>query len=122
MEEQNNQSQNTTPAPQQSPLSGLQPNVAAALCYSLGFILGVFFYMMSQDKTVKFHALQSTFTFLGILVIDIALGLVPGLGLVLTPLVALASIALWIFLMVKAYNGEKFKLPIIGDLAEQNVK
>ncbi|MEK7595202.1 MAG: DUF4870 domain-containing protein [Patescibacteria group bacterium] len=122
MDTDQNTTQANTPPPQPQQSGSLSPNVAGALCYSLGAITGVVFLLISQDKTVKFHALQSIFTFLGLFVVSIAVSVVPGIGNLLSPLVSLASLALWILLMVKAYKGEKYKLPVIGDLAEQNVK
>ena len=65
-----------------------------------------------ENKFVRFHAMQS-------IILSVAatvMGFVPLVGL----LASLAYIVLWIVMMIKAYNGEKFKLPIIGDIAEKN--
>ncbi len=108
-----------TPTPaQKSAGSDLPPNVAAALSYLFGFISGIVFLLISKDKNVRFHAWQSTITSLALVVLNFVLGFIPFLGLMLIPLVSLGSLILFIVLIVKAYQGEKFKLPIVGDIAE----
>lgn len=106
----------TQPAPSGT---GLTANVAAALSYVLGFITGIVFLLTSKDKYVRFHAWQSTITSIGVVVLNFVLGLTIS-GLLLVPLIGLGSLILFIVLIVKAYQGEKFKLPIIGDYAEKN--
>jgi uncharacterized membrane protein len=102
---------------------GLDPNIASLLCYVLGFISGIVFLVIEkQNRDVRFHAYQSVATFLPLFVIGTAAGALPGIGwivhLVLTPLSAI----LWIVLMVKAFQGERFKLPVVGDWAEQQAQ
>lgn len=105
--------------------SGLANNVASALCYLLGFITGAIFLALSpynRDKTIRFHAFQSIFLSVGLFVFNIALGIILGflpfgVGLFLGPLISLAYIGLWLFMMWKAYQNEMIKLPIVGDLA-----
>jgi uncharacterized membrane protein len=46
---------------------------------------------------------------------------IPFMGWILLPFLGLLQLVLWILLMVKAYQGEQFKLPVIGDLAEKNI-
>lgn len=99
--------------------NGLTPNVAAALSYPLGFISGLFFFMTSKDKFVRFHALQSTITCVGFIVLNLALNMV-GLYF-LTGILNLAIFLLFVFLVVKAYQGEEYKLPVVGDIALKNV-
>lgn len=100
---------NNTPS---SPANSLTPNTAGALCYLLGFITGIFFFVTSKDKYVRFHALQSTMVFGA----GFVLCLIPFIGI----LVGFLMTVLWVLLMVKAYKGEKYKLPVIGDIAEKN--
>lgn len=98
-------------------------NLLAALTYLLGFITGIIFLLLEKkNKFIRFHAMQSTITFGGIFVINIILGFIPILGWIVGILLSLVSFILWIVLMVKAYQGEHFKLPYIGDLAEQQLK
>lgn len=100
--------------------TGIQANVAALLSYLLGVITGVIFYLIEKEnKFVRYHAVQSTITFGALLVLGIVLNFVPIVGVMLMPILGIAEIILWIFLMIKAYQGEKFKLPIVGDMAEK---
>src|SRR5207248_7890986 len=80
--------------------TGLEANLAAALSYLVGFVTGIIFLLIEKDnKFVRFHAMQSTFVFIGILAIDILLQIVPLLGaLVVIFIVIPASAALWLFL------------------------
>jgi uncharacterized membrane protein len=101
--------------------SGLQANVAGLLAYLLGVITGIIFYLIEKDnKFVRFHAMQSIVVFGALLVISSVLWIVPFIGVTLLPIISLAGLILWIILMVKAYQGEYFKLPIAGDIAEKN--
>ena len=101
---------------------GMQANMAALLSYLLGFITGIIFYIVEKEnKFVRFHAMQSMITFGALFVLQIVLGFIPVIGWILMPLVSIASLILWIILMIKAYQGEKFKLPIAGDIAEKQV-
>lgn len=102
--------------------AGLSSNVSAALSYLLGFITGIVFLLISKDKFVRFHAMQSIIVSLGFFVLNLVLNNVPGVGGSLSSLVSLASLILMIVLIVKAYQGVKFKLPVIGDIAENQVK
>jgi uncharacterized membrane protein len=102
--------------------SGLDPNVAAALCYSLGWVTGlVFFLTEPQNKFVRFHAIQAMLVFGSACVAFLLCLSVPFLGWILAIFVFYGSLALWLLLMFKAYQGEQFKLPIAGDMAEQRV-
>jgi uncharacterized membrane protein len=113
--------------------AGMEDNVASALCYLAGWITGVIFLVIApynQNKTIRFHAFQSIFLNVAIIPIWIVLGIfsvilhyIPVLGALVTmllfPLVGLGFFCLWLFLMYKAYNKEKFVLPLIGPLAEK---
>ena len=118
------------PPPASSAGTGLQPNVAGMLCYVLGLITGIIFLVIhpyNQDRFVRFHAFQSIFLHVAFIVLMIVLGVVGailpwGLDLVVwlaRMVVWLGGVAAWIYMMVKAYNNEKYKLPIVGDIAEQ---
>jgi len=100
---------------------GMQPNLAALLCYLLGWITGLIFYLVEKkNKFVRFHAMQSIVVFGGLAVINIVLLVVPVIGALIGLLLSLLALVLWILLMIKAYQGEMFKLPIAGDIAEKN--
>jgi uncharacterized membrane protein len=101
----------------------MDANIAAALSYLVGFVTGVIFLLVEKEnKFVRFHAMQSTILFAGIVVIDILLQLVPILGaLVVIFVVIPASAILWLLLMFKAYQGEEFRLPLVGDVAAERM-
>lgn len=95
--------------------TGLEENVAGFLCYLLGFITGIVFLMVEKKSSfVKFHAKQSTITFLVLFVILILLGWIPILG----TLILIFSLILWLLLMIKALQGKRYLLPIVGKMAE----
>jgi uncharacterized membrane protein len=99
--------------------TGLAANLAAALAYLVGFVTGIIFLLVEKEnKFVRFHAMQSTLLFIGIVAVDILLQLVPIMGaLVVIFVVIPASAILWLLLMFKAYQGEDFKLPLVGQMA-----
>jgi uncharacterized membrane protein len=103
--------------------TGLEANLAAALSYLVGFVTGIVFLLVEKEnRFVRFHAMQSTIVFAAIVLIDILLQIVPILGaLVVIFLVIPASAVLWLVLMFKAYQGEEFKLPIVGSIAAEKV-
>jgi len=99
----------------------LDENVAGLLCYILGWISGlVFFLIEKKNKFVRFHALQSIIVFGVLTLASIVLGWIPFIGWLISTIISVLAIVLWIILMIKAYQGEKFKLPWAGDLAEKN--
>jgi uncharacterized membrane protein len=111
----------STPSPAKSS-TGLEQNVAAALSYLLGFITGIVFLIVEKDNTfVRFHAMQSTITFGGLFALYIVLT-ISIVGWVLLLPLTLLELVLWIVLMVKAFGGEMFKLPWVGDIAEKQVQ
>ena len=122
----------SAPTPTPAASTGMSNNVAGLLCYVVGWITGLIFLLIEpykNDKFVRFHAFQSIFFNVGLIGVYIALAIVgavlgivtKGLSIVLMGplfmLLWLAVLAVWIVLMVKAYNNQTFKLPIIGDLA-----
>jgi len=89
----------------------LDENVAGLLCYVLGWISGlVFFLIEKKNKFVRFHALQSIIVFGALTLASIIIGWIPVIGWVINSLIWVLAIVLWILLMIKAYQGEKFKL------------
>ena len=107
-------------------------NVAGLLTYILGFITGIIFLVIEpykNDKFVRFHAFQSIFFNVALVVFWIAytiltsilgfvsLGILAVVMGLVGVLISLAILAYWIFLMYKAYNNELYKIPFIGDLA-----
>jgi uncharacterized membrane protein len=102
--------------------TGLQPNVAGLLCYLGSFITGIIFLLIEKEnKFIRFHAMQSIITFGFLFVLGITLPFIPFIGAIFGPILWIVSIILWIVLMIKAYQGEQFKLPVVGDMAEKNI-
>ncbi|AAL81563.1 DUF4870 domain-containing protein [Pyrococcus furiosus DSM 3638] len=98
---------------------GLNENVEAALAYAGAFISGIVLLILEKESEfVRFHAMQSTVTFLGLLALDLLLGWIPIFGFVFDFVIKIVAIVAWIVGIVKAYQGERFKFPIAGDLAE----
>ncbi len=96
--------------------SGLEVNLAAALSYVLGWVTGLIFFVIEKEsKYVKFHAMQSiifsvAWTILSMLLVVTVVGPM-FLGIV--------GLVVWVICIIKAYSGEMFKLPVIGDMAEK---
>lgn len=105
-----------------SKFTNLEPNVAAALSYVLTPFTGIYFFLVEkEDKYVRFHAFQSIlFGVAAYMAWILATSLIMVLvGVLLVPIVSAATLILYVFLMWKAYNGEKFELPIIGKIAKE---
>src|SRR5215831_10382187 len=125
--------------PFQPATSGLSENAAATLSYVLGWLTGIIFYLIDRRPYVRFHAAQSIVTFGGLHIVRAVVAMIFGvgwwyggwggfggfghfgggfgLGIMLLALLSLLTFALWIICMVKAYQGERFMVPIAGDLA-----
>ncbi len=102
---------------------GLEENIEGALTYLLGFITGIIFLLIEKESAfVRFHAMQSTITFLAIFIINLILGSIPFIGWAITSVVSLIAIVLWLLGMYKAYKGELYKFPIVGDIAVSQLK
>ncbi len=123
------------PVPASAPRAGgLQDNLAGLLCYSpVGLIADLVFLLAepyNRNRFIRFHAFQSLFTAVAMIVLAIALsiigmiiGLIPVVGwivgLLLWMVFGVGNLVLWVVLMIKAYQMQMFKLPFIGDLAEK---
>jgi uncharacterized membrane protein len=124
------------PPPPATPVvqsAGMEENVASALCYLVGWVTGVLFLVLEpykNNRTVRFHAFQSIFFNIAIIPLYIVVGIfsfilhyIPVIGplliMVIYMVLGLGLFGMWIFLMYKAYNKEKFVIPFIGPLAEK---
>lgn len=104
--------------------SASNENLLGALAYLLGPITGIILLLVEKSNSfIRFHAMQSTLVFGALFLLNIALGIVPVLhwliAVLISPVISLISFILWIILMWKAFNGEKYKLPYFGELAEK---
>jgi len=106
-------------------VGGLGRNVAGLLCYVPPLVGGVVFLILepyNHDPFVRFHAFQSIFFSAAVLVLSIVLAFIPLIGPVLYPLLWLAAVVIWVLLLVQAAQNKKWKLPVIGDLAEKQAE
>lgn len=118
-----------TAAPASTPLD---ENIAGMLAY-FTIIPAIIFLLIepyNRNRFVRFHSFQCIFATIALVVIDVALSilswilhLLPVVGWMVTaimwPLYGLAILALWLLLVIKAYQHEMFKLPVVGDMAEK---
>ena len=101
---------------------GIDQNLEALLCYVLGWITGiVFLFLEKENEYVRFHAMQSLVTFLTLFIITMVIGWIPILGWLISFLVSILGLVIWVILMMKAYQGEVYKLPYAGDFAEEQL-
>ncbi len=101
---------------------GIDENLEAALAYVLGWVSGlILLFMEKESDFVRFHAMQSVITFLGLFILMLVGGMIPIIGWLFSILTAPASLVLGIFLVYKAYQGERYMLPVVGELAEENM-
>lgn len=119
-----------SPAPSgaaQSPTAGMQENVAGLLCYVIGWVTGIIFLLIDKRPFVRFHAAQSIVVFGAISVLYwimaqflYSLFLSGGWALfsLLFLIVRIGTLVLWILLMVKAYQGERYRIPFAADFAD----
>ena len=112
--------------------TGLDENIAGMLAY-FTIIPAIVFLVIepyNRNRFVRFHSFQCIFGVVAIIVIDIVLGIaaailhfIPVVGWMMSTalwwLWSLAVLALWVLVVIKAYQHEIYKLPVIGDLAER---
>jgi uncharacterized membrane protein len=100
---------------------GLTDNVAGALAY-VTIIPAIIFLLVApynRNRFVRFHAFQCLILAVAWIAINIVIGFVPFIHFMLYSLLGLVGFVLWIVLLVKAYQGEKWKVPVVGDIAEK---
>ena len=105
---------------------GLEENIASALCYAFTLLSGIIMiFVEKENKVVRFHAFQSVIAFFTLLVatfvLNLIFGFIPFLGFIVSTLLWLAWIGLWVLLVFKAYQGEMYLLPVVGDIAKKQV-
>ena len=100
--------------------TGLDENVAALLCYVLGWISGIVFILLEQKSDlIRFHAVQSIIVFGVLSIAGSILSSIPFIGVLIGTGIGIITFVLWIVLMVKAYRGDKYKILWAGDFAER---
>ncbi len=101
--------------------SGLSDNAAGALAY-VTIIPAIIFLLVepyNKKQSVRFHSWQCIFLFIACIVIEIILGMIPIVGWIILPFFGLGVLVLVIFLIIKASQGKKLVLPVIGPFAEK---
>ena len=99
--------------------TGLDENLASALAYVGGAVTGILFLALEQRSAlVKFHARQSLITFLLLAVLYLLVHSLPVVGRFLGFFVLMGIMVLWVFLMVKALRGQRYKVPYVGEWAD----
>ena len=111
--------------------TGLDPKLSGLLCYILSPLTGIVFFLIEKaNPVVRFHAAQSIVFGIGAVVVWIAIAILSflfyqiawSLGSLFTLLQTLVGIGffiLWVVLLIKGYSGERWKLPVVGDMAER---
>lgn len=109
------------------PAQGMTDNVAGMLAY-VTIIPAIIFLVVApynRNRFIRFHSFQCIFLCVAWTALWIALSIfahIPFLGwlsILLWPLIGLGGLILWIVLLLKANQGQMFKLPLIGDMAEK---
>jgi uncharacterized membrane protein len=96
----------------------LPQNIAGLLCYLAGWITGsVFLVIEKKNEFIRFHAIQSIIIFGTITIAGTLLSLIPIIGSFFSTIIGAFTVILWIFLMLNAYKGELYEVPIAGDVA-----
>ena len=118
-------------APANPAQSQMSENLAATLSYALGWLTGLIFYLVDKRPYVRFHAAQSIVVFGGLHILTFIIGAFFGLsiltggfagfsaGLALYRILDLVALVLWVLLMVKAHQGERYRVPYAADWAEK---
>ena len=103
-------------------------NVAALLSYVLGWVTGLIFFFIDKRPFVRFHAAQSIVVFGGLQILYIIIervffvGVTPGFfsfGNLLLTAIEIIAFVLWIVLMIRAYQGERYRVPVAADLSDR---
>ncbi|NMB57321.1 DUF4870 domain-containing protein [Candidatus Beckwithbacteria bacterium] len=99
--------------------TGLDQNIENVLCYVGGWLTGLIFLLLAKEnKRTKFHAMQSLVIFGGISV----LSFIPVIGWFLSWILWIVAFVLWLVLIIKAYQGEDWEVPVVGEFVKKQIK
>jgi uncharacterized membrane protein len=111
---------NTTPVPGST--SPQNERLIAVIAYFGWFVTAIIILLLERKNTfIRFHAMQSLITFGAIFVLQLVFSFIPLLKDLVQPLVVFGGVLLWLFLMYQAYLGKMYKLPYIGQIAQNNL-
>ncbi|MDR1705882.1 MAG: hypothetical protein LBS19_14535 [Clostridiales bacterium] len=101
-------------------LFGLDENIVSTIAYAGIWITGIIVFLLEREnKTVRFHALQSTILFGGLSILgavcNFVLGWIPLIGGLVGLILWAVPLFAWLFLMLAAFRGQMFKVPVLGD-------
>jgi uncharacterized membrane protein len=114
--------------------TGLDERLAGVLCYSVWWVTGALFLLLErQDRTIRFHAAQSLVLFGAVSALLVSLGAMSALALVLSgavyqsmrvlgDLVWVGAAAVWLVLVLRAWRGEVWRVPLVAALADRLVE
>lgn len=100
----------------------LEPNLAAALCYApfVGWVAAIVLLVLEKDKEVKWHAIQALMLAIAIMIVASLLSATFVL-VVLSPIVWVGGMVLQLILVVKTYQKEKYRLPVLAEWTDKVV-
>ena len=101
----------------------MSENHAALIAYLFGWLSGLIILLLEKEsRFVRFHALQSLIFFGAMTLILGILGRIPRIGWVFALVGGIATFGFWIIGMIKAYQGELYRFPVVGDFAGSQIK
>ena len=103
--------------------SRIAPHLAGALAYAGWAVTGVAVYLLTdrRERFVRFHALQSILLTVALGIVTGAVFAVPLVGRALFTMAASGFVLVWLLAMRKAFRGERYPLPFIGEIARAHV-
>jgi len=101
----------------------MSENIAALIAYLFGWLSGLIIFIVEKEsRFVRFHALQSLVFFGGMSLILGVLGRIPVVGWVLAIVGGILTFGFWIIGMTKAYRGELYRFPVVGDFVARQIR
>lgn len=113
----------TTTTIDSSPATPANQNILGAIAYLGFFVTGIILLLVEKKNDyVRFHAMQSTIFFGGLFIVEIALMFIPVVFIWgLNSIIGLIWLISVVVLAWKAFNGERYKLPYVGEMAEKQL-
>ncbi len=102
---------------------GMNENVTALLAYLFGWVSGLIVFLLEKENDfVRYHAMQSMVVFGGITILSVVFTVVPIFHAIVFPLLNLVGLILWVVLMIKAAQHERFRIPVVSDITDDFLK
>ena len=131
--------QNPPPVQSGKSSTGLDENIASLIAYLAGWVSGLIFFLIEKSsRLVRFHAMQSILLNVVLVVVWIVImivvsilvlilgqvssalaGIVSLLSVLLYLVGCLVTLLVWVLCLIKAFQGQMYKLPVIGEYAEK---